>query len=252
MPVLRGKKIPDSIDKPNVEVSFEKENWSIDVNGNILEIKHSENLEYNREYDIVLNKIESSEDNTLPSKKISFNFTTIFYPTFTTPKIIRLSEGIGPLISEISDYDIWCTILNNSINSIKIYGNPTFDWNDPPWCVINYVTLKTVLDLLTVGAVSRLGAGSKRLGPLDIEAPDGMDSLQDIRADIISRVRDAQKWLRKRCEEPVAGSAVIGGNTAESIQKKDMWKRWVDENNPEPQNVEFPWKSLKKQKEKNE
>jgi len=195
-------------------VSEETGDFSITISGKQILITPNSPLPNNCELGVTLASGLPALDGDSLADEIDYFYTTSYYPYFSTPTLVRLTEGLGPWIQDVPDDTIWRTILKNSFYAIGAWDNGDSNLtytNGVPWCVSQFTLYATVLDLMTYWIyVLITSAGSKRLADLSI-SNNGPSSFQGpistMREHVVEKFEEFSYLVRIRCTplEPVTG-----------------------------------------------
>jgi len=206
--------------------------FRVDIEDNKLIITPVETIPVNTEVSIYIDGLRATDGSTIGN--IDFFYTTAYYPVFTTPTQIRLTEGLGSWIMDVPDDTIWRTILKNTIRCARLWndGRGGLNYKRPAWCAVDFVHYATVLDLMDhyIQQLMML-SGSKRLADLDIDyrGPSSFQSvISNLRAHIVEKVEDLEYHVRHGCTFRHA-TGYLGSNYWEPkpiINYNITWKRY--------------------------
>ena len=234
---------PVPVPKPTeINSDISTDEFVFSINGNKLTITPKETIPNNTEVVITLSSnIRAADNTTLVNDEVIY-YTTVYSPVYTTPTIIRLTEGLSPWINDVSDDTIWRTILKNTLRCNTLWRDGRYKINkkNPSWCAREFVLYSTVLDLMTHLLMNLINmAGSKKLADLSIDNR-GPSSFQNMlsqwRKHIIDKVEELYYQVRIGCVRRVI-HGVRGSNFWEPkpiIDFQVTWKRYpkVDRINP--------------------
>jgi len=233
-------------------------NFTVKIDGKNIIFEPKDSLSHNREVVINISDDLTSLEGDKLEKSFSMWYTTTYWPVYTTPTMIRLTESLGVFLEGIPDDTIWRTILKNSNyahtywgtkkRGSNIYGTQvlTNKRGQVPWCVTEFVTYATVLDLLGyVWFTLAKAGGMKKLADLTIDnrAPNYSNMpIRDWWRDIAEKLKEARYQVELKCT-PISPIASIRGiNYWEPIpivEPDKTWKRW-----PKYDNVSSFWKGM--------
>jgi hypothetical protein len=154
------------------------------------------------------------------------NWTTTFYPIYSTSTIVRLLSG--PFIENIPDDTIRRMILHHS-RRVTTQNNNTI-YTTVPKYVIDYVSNQTAVDVIRQELSARAGyAGRKQLGDLSIDID--VEDIKGLLDDTIEALEDNadEAWgLIETRGKRIKPTTIVRGRYASGPHPGINWNRILD------------------------
>lgn len=135
--------------------------------------------------------------------------TTGMFPWFSELESIRLE--LGAANTSFSDFIIARYILRNSIQAWRL-SCFRFDVCMPPYFVVDYVTKRALIDIITgPEGLSALGEEkSKSLGDFSVRYGNSIESFRTMADTWLNEALEYERWLRTMCTTNPGGLECIG------------------------------------------
>ena len=224
--------------------------FNIVINGKRIEITPKETLPYNCEVGIEISSGLPAQDGTVLADDIDYFYTTHYNPYYSTPTMVRLTEGIGIWIKDVPNDTIWRTILKNSMYAVNKWDNGNdrlvISGTNIPYCLPEFVTYATVLDLMSYIMFYLISnAGSKRLADLSI-TNNGPSSFQgpfsEFRQHVVKKFEELERLVKIKCTPPGPRQGIRSIDFWEPqpiIQYDRTWKRY-----PKVDRINSAWSKM--------
>jgi hypothetical protein len=151
----------------------------------------------------------------------TFNVRSEYY--FTTVKMVR--ANLGSAISAISDESIEELIYENSLWAYE-HAASTFDVDNPPLYVKDYVLCKTKLDVLNTALMGTDSVTQERIGEVEFKYGDSLGSkFKEKIAELKACIEDNKIQLLSLGRRTVMGTAVKAGAFPGRPGRDGTWRR---------------------------
>jgi hypothetical protein len=205
-----------------LELDVVQPTWTVAINDNVLIVTPSE-WRGGTEYTITVSKDITGNNSEALGTDYEFSFSVRPEYYFTTVRLVR--ANLGSAISKIDDEDIEVLIYENSLWAYD-HSATTFDTDDPPLYVKDYVLCKTKLDVLNTALMGTDSVTQERIGEVEFHYGDSLGTkFKEKIAELKDCISDNEIQILSAGRRTVVSSAVKAGQYPGRPGRDSTWRR---------------------------
>lgn len=205
-----------------LELDVTQPTWTVAISDNKLVVTPS-TWRGGTEYTVTVSKSISGENSLALGTDYSFSFSVRPEYYFTTVRLVR--ANLGSAISKITDEEIEILIYENSLWAYD-HSATTFNVDDPPLYVKDYVLCKTKLDVLNTALMGTDSVTRERIGEVEFQYGDSLGTkFKEKITELRACIEDNKIQILSSGRRTVVSSAVKSGTYPGRPGRSSTWRR---------------------------
>lgn len=205
-----------------LDLDVDQPTWTVSVSDNKLVITPSV-WRGGTEYTITVSSEITGNNSEALGTEYSFDFSVRPEYYFTTVRLVR--ANLGSAISKISDEDIEVLIYENSLWAYE-HSAASFDLDNPPIYVKDYVLCKTKLDVLNTALMGTDSVTRERIGEVEFHYGDSLGTkFKEKITELNACIEDNKIQILSLGRRTVVSSAVKAGAFVGRPGRDSTWRR---------------------------